>query len=152
MKIITFKKVSEPYGWLGNMSPFKLTYGDKLWRTAEALFQALRFAEDDSTRNRIWEAKSPMTAKMVSKQFAGFYAIPPRETQDVANMRMILKLKLDQHPKLAAELKTFQGTTIIEDCTARRSPTSLFWGAAWDASLQGWVGNNMLGKLWMELT
>ena len=37
--IIAFTKVALPFGWLGNMAPYPVTYGGKAWRTTEALFQ-----------------------------------------------------------------------------------------------------------------
>jgi predicted NAD-dependent protein-ADP-ribosyltransferase YbiA (DUF1768 family) len=46
-KIITFTKVNLPFGWMGNMSPYPINYMDKTWRTTEALFQALRFNEEE---------------------------------------------------------------------------------------------------------
>jgi len=39
---IWFKKVAEPYGWLGNMAPYPITYKGIVWSTREALFQSLR--------------------------------------------------------------------------------------------------------------
>jgi predicted ATP-grasp superfamily ATP-dependent carboligase len=44
---ITFTKTSLPFGWLGNMAPYPIEYLEKTWRTAEALFQALRFVHED---------------------------------------------------------------------------------------------------------
>ena len=46
---ISFTKVSLPFGWLGNMSPFPILYEGKEWKTTEALFQALRF-DDESIK------------------------------------------------------------------------------------------------------
>ena len=65
--IIAFTKVALPFGWLGNMAPYPVTYGGKAWRTTEALFQALRF-EDESIREAIRQEKSPMAAKLVAKR------------------------------------------------------------------------------------
>lgn len=53
MNVITFTKVALPYGWLGNMSPHPIVVAGKTWKTAESLFQALRFAEDDPVREEI---------------------------------------------------------------------------------------------------
>jgi predicted NAD-dependent protein-ADP-ribosyltransferase YbiA (DUF1768 family) len=133
------------------MAPHKIEHAGKQWRTPEALFQALRYAESDPTREKIWAATSPMTAKMLSKQFGSFRVIVPQGVEDVENMRMILRLKLEQHPKLIPDLLALKGVTIIEDCSARRNASGLFWGAAWEDSLKGWVGTNTLGKLWMEI-
>lgn len=66
--MITFKKVNEPYGWLSNMSSYKIEFNGKTWGSSEALFQALRFT-DTNIQERIRSAKSPMTAKMMAKPF-----------------------------------------------------------------------------------
>jgi len=52
---IAFKKVREAYGWMSNMSPHPI----QTWRTAEALFQALRF-DDITVKLAIHNEKSPM--------------------------------------------------------------------------------------------
>jgi predicted NAD-dependent protein-ADP-ribosyltransferase YbiA (DUF1768 family) len=64
---ISFTEIKLPNGWLGNMSPYKINYLNKEWRTTEALFQALRFS-DDVIQEKIRLDKSPMTAKMVAKK------------------------------------------------------------------------------------
>lgn len=45
-EVIAFTKVNLPYGWLSNMSPHPLDFGGT-WRTSEALFQSLRFSDND---------------------------------------------------------------------------------------------------------
>jgi hypothetical protein len=42
---IWFKKVAEPYVWLGNMAPYPITYKGIVWPTSEALFQSLRYVD-----------------------------------------------------------------------------------------------------------
>ena len=51
MGIIAFRRVKDAYGWLGNMSPYPITYMGNAWRTSEALFQALR-TDDYAVRER----------------------------------------------------------------------------------------------------
>ena len=47
---VVIRRVAEPFGFLGNMSPHPVTlrhaHGDLTFRTAEALFQAWRFVGD----------------------------------------------------------------------------------------------------------
>ena len=43
MKSIWFKKVAEPYGWMGNMAPYPIKFDGKVWLTSEALFQSMRY-------------------------------------------------------------------------------------------------------------
>ena len=95
--IIAFTKVALPFGWLGNMAPYPVTYGGKAWRTTEALFQALRF-EDESIRESIRQEKSPMAVKFIAKRHQSKMVVEPRSPADLDNMRLVLRLKLQAHP------------------------------------------------------
>ncbi len=143
---IVIRKVREPYGWLGNMSPYPVGR----WRTAEHAFQALRFADTSDVRSLIMGATSPMSAKMIAKAHKHEMIVQPRSERDVANMRKILSLKLEQHPLLLEALRATGSRRIVEDCTARANASGLFWGAARQAD-GAWHGTNMLGVLWMAL-
>ncbi|MFO0892840.1 MAG: NADAR family protein [Isosphaeraceae bacterium] len=146
--IIPFTKVALPFGWLGNMAPFPVTFGGKSWRTAEALFQALRF-EDESIREAIRLEKSPMAAKMIAKKHKSQMVVEPMGPADLDNMLMVLQLKLQAHPALERELLATGGARLVEDCSRRPYGSGLFWGAALQEG--EWVGQNWLGWLWMEL-
>lgn len=146
--MILIRKVKDEFGWLGNMSPYPIDYQGKTYRTTEALFQALRF-NDEKIIELIREQKSPMAAKMIAKKFRDQMVVEPMSDTDLYNMKMVLRLKLEQHPKLKADLLATGDEEIVEDCTKRPRGSGLFWGAA----LKGdkWVGENWLGWLWMEL-
>lgn len=146
---IAFTKVSLPGGWLGNMAAFPVEHDGKVWRTTEALFQALRF-DDEAIREEIRAQKSPMAAKMTAKRHADKMTVAPMSEQDVANMKFCLCLKLLSHKELMDKLHETGDELIVEDVT-KRGPGERhrFWGAA---LINGeWVGENKLGKLWMEL-
>jgi ribA/ribD-fused uncharacterized protein len=130
------------------MSPHPIKADGVVWRTAEALFQALRF-DNDEIREQIRQAKSPMSAKMVATRNRSQMVVTPRSAQDVANMNAVLRLKTEQHPDLLADLVRTGRRMIVEDCTSRKRGNALFWGAAWNG--REWVGENRLGQLWMEL-
>ncbi len=151
MAEITFTKVRLEHGWLGNMSPHHIMFLDLRWPTAEHLFQALRYPSDDEARELIRAQKSPMSAKMEAKRYIGRQVVLAWSDPDVDNMRMVLKLKLEQHPELKVLLKATGDATIIEDCSSRANLSGLFWGAARDYDTASWQGQNTLGKLWMEL-
>ena len=146
--VIAFTKTKLSYGWMSNMSAFPVQYDGKTWRTAEALFQALRFDAAD-VREAIRTEKSPMGAKIKAKQNAEKFTVVPTSEKDVVNMEMVLRLKLDQHPQLKAELKATGDQLIVEDVSNRANGRNLFWGAA----IQNgeWYGKNVLGNLWMKL-
>lgn len=151
MKEIAFTKTRLPFGWLGNMARFPIIFENQEWLTNEALFQALRFAEDDPIREDIRQARSPMTAKFLAKSAEAMarMVIEPQSEADVENMRLVLRIKIGQHSSLRRQLLETGDAVIIEDCTKRQRGSGLFWGAARDD--EGWRGQNVLGELWMEL-
>lgn len=149
---IAFTKVKLPFGWLGNMAPFPIIFENIEYKTTEALFQALRFKGYPEIQEKIRNEKSPMSAKLVAKAHVSFLEQSGFEMmgeQDVKNMRLCLKLKLDQHPELKQQLIDTQNSLIIEDCTSRPQGSGIFWGAA--KQNDKWFGKNVLGELWMEL-
>jgi len=155
--VVAFRKVSEPWGWLGNMSPHPVEFGGKIWRTAEALFQAERFTTDNPVREAIRSAQSPMAAKMIAKKHRLERVIAERSAEDVALMRRVVGLKLEQNNTrdaqvrlgVAALLRT-ANLRIIEDCTSRPNTSGLFWGAEWHGG-PVWFGQNTLGEIWMDV-
>jgi N-glycosidase YbiA len=146
---VIIRKVAEPFGWMGNMSPHPVEHGGKRWRTTEALFQAMRFS-DETVIEAIRAEKSPMAAKMKAKSFSELRTTTPLSEADLDNMRTCLRLKLDTHSHLEQELLLTEDRPIVEDCTRRKQGAGLFWGAAlWPGGT--WVGDNWLGRMWMEI-
>lgn len=147
--VAIIRKVKEPFGCLGNMSAHPIVHGGLTWRTGEALFQALRFAEDDPIRDDIRSQKGPMQAKFVAKSNPERMIIDQCGDDDLANMRIVLRLKHSAHSDVRDALRQTGTLRIVEDCTKRQRGSGLFWGAA---LVEGdWWGQNWLGKLWMEL-
>lgn len=146
--VVSFTKSRLPNGWMGNMSPFPVSYRGKEWRTAEALFQALRF-DDAGVREQIRAEKSPMGAKFVAKREAAKMVVEPTSHQDLSNMELVLRLKLEQNPLLKLQLLQTGESDIVEDVTSRQHGRNLFWGAAFDGS--SWTGGNALGNMWVKL-
>jgi ribA/ribD-fused uncharacterized protein len=145
---IVIGKVKAEHGCWGNMAPFAVNHDGKVWRSTEALFQALRF-EDEAIREEIRGEKSPMSAKFVAKKHKESMTVAPLSEADLNNMRLCLKLKIEQHPELVEALLKTGEAFIVEDCTKRQRGSGLFWGAA---LIDGkWQGENWLGRLWMEL-
>jgi ribA/ribD-fused uncharacterized protein len=148
---IAFTKVALPYGWLGNMAPYPVIYNSVTYKTTEALFQALRFENHPQVQKEIIAQTSPMSAKMVAKKYKHLLEEEGYELlgeKDVANMRLCVNLKLEQHPDLAQQLIDTGSALIIEDCTSRPQGSGIFWGAAKAAN--GWTGKNTLGEIFMD--
>jgi ribA/ribD-fused uncharacterized protein len=147
-KIISFTKVALPYGWLGNMFASPIEFNGLTWRTAEALFQSMRF-NDPALIDFCLQAASPFRLKLALKNYQDQMVIAPKSQQDLENMRNVLRLKFSQHPDLSLQLIATGDAILIEDVSARKSGNSKFWGAYVDNG--HWIGENMLGKLLMEL-
>lgn len=150
-EIIAFKKVSMPFGWMGNMAPYPITYQGIEYKTTEALFQSLRFEKRPEIQDEIRNQKSPMAAKMVAKQYKDLLATDGFEVlglRDIENMKLCVQLKIEQHPDLAQQLIETGNSIIIEDCSSRPQGSGLFWGAAYQNNK--WVGKNVLGEILME--
>jgi N-glycosidase YbiA len=146
--MILIRKVADDYGWLGNMSPYPLERERKVFRTAEALFQCLRF-QDEFCIEEIRDQKSPMAAKMIAKRHKANMVVVPMGLKDLNNMNLVLGLKVEQHPVIKKQLIETGDEEILEDCSKRARGSGLFWGAALKDGQ--WQGENWLGKLWMKV-
>lgn len=146
--VILIRKVNEDFGWLGNMSPYSVESRGERYRTAEALFQCMRF-RDEQCIEEIRSQKSPMAAKMIAKRNKEQMVVAPMSEEDLQNMRQVLRLKVGQHPQLGDWLLKTGDVEIVEDCSKRPRGSGLFWGAALKDGR--WQGENWLGRLWMEL-
>jgi predicted NAD-dependent protein-ADP-ribosyltransferase YbiA (DUF1768 family) len=146
-KIITFRKINEPYGWLGNMSAHAIEENNILYPTAEHYFQCLRFEDKDLVK-QICSIRSPMGAKMKVKTLKDYFKVFPRTSKDVDNMSKTLDKKIEQHPSLKLYLEDMKEALIIEDVSNRPNTSGKFWGMALVSN--EWIGENHLGNLWMQ--
>ena len=154
---IPFKKVDEPNGWLGNMSRHPLMVpsvpGGVQYQTAEHYYQCMKF-DDPQIQQEILAKNSPMSAKWVAKGKARDVpekrAITSYTPADLDLMRQTIRLKLENHPNLRAQLLALpEDGIIIEDASARGGASARFWGMKLENGI--WTGQNWLGRLWMEL-
>ena len=149
---IAFTKVKLPYGWLGNMHDYHVTFDGKRYLTSEALFQCLRFQDYPDAQREIYRQKSPMAAKMVAKRLRNELGLGRDDIggqNDIERMRLCLRLKVEQHAHVKKWLLETDDAFIVEDCTTRPGGTGKIWGAVLKDG--EWVGQNLLGNLWMEL-
>jgi len=64
-------------------------------------------------------------------------------------MKMVVKLKFDQHKELKSRLLKTGNHIIVENIDKRKGARHLFWGMK---KVNGeWMGENMMGKILMEL-
>lgn len=146
--VIEFTKVDLPYGWLGNMYASPIKFNGKIWKTSEALFQALRF-DDEEIRELIRNEKSPMGAKMRAKANKNKMKVLPMSYEDLENMKMVVRQKFEQNPVLKSKLKITGEHEIIENIGNRNGERHLFWGMK---KVNGeWIGQNNMGQILMEI-
>ena len=93
--------------------------------------------------------RAKMRVKKIIKEQPEKRIVVPLSEQDLANMEMVLRLKLEQHPDLKQKLLDTGDETIIEDATRQKSKSKTFWGAILKDGK--WVGENVMGKMWMKL-
>lgn len=150
MEEIAFTKTALPYGWMGNMAPYPITWDGKVFPRSENLFMALRF-DDPDIIEAIRLEPNPMKAKFFAKKHADKMVVEQRSPQDVANMNLVVRLKMLQHPMLGPMLLDTHFLPIYEDVTSRgKRGSNLFWGALKHED-GTWEGENHLGRIWMQI-
>lgn len=146
---IAIRKVRDPFGWMGNMSPHGVYWAGVTFATAEALFQRRRFPLLWQHMGELSSEKNPMKAKMIAKKYASEMIVTPCSDEDVNNMIITVEAKLIQNRLLPLLLATGDAF-IVEDCTNRPKGNGLFWGARRVSAFE-WDGKNMLGNILMDL-
>lgn len=150
---VTFNKVKDQFGWMSNMSSHPVKYQGDWYQNTETLFQCLRFWDYPEIVDELRGLSSPMIVKMKSKKYRrvlgeteGFSI---NKQDDIERMRLCLRLKVDRHSDLKRLLVVTRDSTIIEDSTTRKGGSGKYWGSSFEDG--EWVGENVLGRLWMEL-
>ena len=141
-----FRFVRAQWGAFSNFQPLavSITAGPWTFSTAEATYQAGKFAARPDVQQRIAEAPTPAQAAAIGRT-PGLGIDPGWNAQRVDVMRWVLRLKREAN---AAEIDALLAATrdrpIVEVST--RDP---WWGARPVADR--YEGRNVLGRLWMEL-
>jgi ribA/ribD-fused uncharacterized protein len=150
---VVFRATKDQWGGLSNMAAgYPLLVNGHLFRTSEALYQALRYSNDKSedgvlVQELIRREKSPMAAKMISKKF---YPLS-RDDWDFTRVKIMdwcLRSKLHAHwEKFSALLLETGDLPIVEESHKDR-----FWGAVAAAGSPDQLeGENVLGTLLVRL-
>jgi len=145
--MVVFTTADSLNGWLNPMSDHPVEYKNQTFRTADALFQWRRFEGHKGVQAEILADPSPISVRVTVKKNQKLLDLDLAD--DLELMQECLKLKADQHPDIQAKLKATSDKLIVQDCTSHPRGEALYWGMA---SINGqWVGDNQLGRLWMEL-
>ena len=105
--------------------------------TVDHAYHSAKF-DDPKIISKITDAKSPMLAKDVAKKYK---SKRKKEFDKVKIMKDLNLEKARQHKEVRNALKKSENMEIVED-----SPFDTFWGTGSDGK-----GENMLGKIWMEI-
>jgi ribA/ribD-fused uncharacterized protein len=124
---------------LSNFSAFTLMWKGNLYDTSEAAYHSEKFAERD-LRVRICNAPSAHEAFKLAETWRDSRR-PDWDAVKVDIMRDILRAKADQHEYVRRKLLDTGDRELIEN-----SWRDDYWG--WGPNRDG---QNMLGKLWMEV-
>lgn len=144
---VVVHKTKESFGGLSNMAAgFPLRINGFRVPTSEALYQACRFPHLPDVQREIIAQHSPMTAKMKGKP----HRKATRSDWDNVRhrvMRWCLRVKLAQHYKeFGRLLLATKEKPIVE-----QSRKDEYWGAILMRDGETLVGENVLGRLLMEI-
>ena len=136
--VIKFYRINDEYGDFSNFAPYPIWLDNKLWKTTEHYFQAMKFT-DKKKQEKIRAMDRPKDAAVNGRKWEGLRDNWEWIKESV--MKTALRAKFDQHPKLR-ELLFSTGSAKIVEHTARDS----FGGDGGDGT-----GRNALGRLLVEL-
>ena len=145
--VVVVYKTKEEFGGLSNMaSGFPLFVNGVRILTAEALYQSCRFPLLPEVQREIIGQHSPMTAKMKSKPHRA-HTRPDWDDVRFKIMRWCLRVKLAQnYSEFGRLLMATRDRPIVE-----QSRKDDYWGAKIAEGDDTLIGQNVLGRLLMEL-
>ena len=144
--VVAFRKTTEAFGGLSNMAAgYSLNINGIIIKSAEHLYQAMRFPVNPEIQYEILEEYSPMTAKMISKKYAVKCTRPDWDKVRFAIMKWVLEIKLSQNWNTFGSLLLETGNKPIVELT----PKDKVWGAVLTGNVL--EGTNALGRLLMQI-
>lgn len=151
-KCAVFCSTHEEWGVLSNMAATSITIDGVEFKSAEHIFQMIKFNEPEYALN-VWNGltahgKKSGNIKMTAKSYE-----PDHRRQDWGNMivdalKFAMQQKYNQCEVFRSELERSKGKYIVEQ---QANPNKK--ADTWSAKLEGenWVGSNLTGRLLMEL-
>ena len=132
--------IESPWHYLSPFSAHQIKVDEKIYPTLEHAYQAMRLKSDEQ-RSKVQNCPSPLEAWRLGQK----YKINPNnlvsDYDKTELMERLMRLKLKQHPDIAAVLLESGGRGLH-----KVFGTDYFWGTGHDGS-----GQNIMGKLWMKL-
>ncbi len=142
---VPIRKVSDEWGILGNFARTPIQYGGVKYKSAEQLFQMMKFT-DEEVRNAVYAANNP---KFTAKHYEKTHRRDDWGMIIVDAMKQCLQLKYDQCDDFKTTLERSKGKYIVEDQSTFRKKTADTWGVKQQGDF--FVGPNLLGRLLMEI-
>ena len=142
---IPIRKVSDEWGILGNFAHTPIIYEGMTYKSAEQLFQMMKFADED-VRQAVYAAPNP---KYIAKHYEKTHRRDDWGMIIVDAMKQCLQLKYEQSEAFREALERSKGKYIVED----QSSFKKSWADTWGVKKEGdfYVGPNLMGRLLMEL-
>ena len=147
-----FCEARNEWGVLGNMASTPIIVKGVTFKSAEHLFQMMKFTEPDIVR-RIWngitrEGKHSNSIKMTAKSYEVAHRRVDWGSMVVDALRFAMQQKYEQCEAFRLELERSRGLYIVEKQANPKKAAD-----TWSAKLVGdqWIGPNLTGRLLMEL-
>lgn len=141
-KCAPIRKITEPWGILGNFGHAKLTVRGVEFPSSELLFQMMKFRDAESTQ-QMWKARSKQMAKHLENEGKRRADWGPML---IDALKFAIMTKYEQCEEFRSELERSKGLFIVEDETKRASTS---YGTKLHDGF--YEGSNLLGRLLMEL-
>ncbi|MBI2437137.1 MAG: NADAR family protein [Candidatus Magasanikbacteria bacterium] len=132
----SIKIFEREYYMLSNFSAHKVIFKDVEYMTSEHAYQVAKFIDPD-IREKIKNAPSAYVARELGQAKEG----RAESFDKVLVMKNIMREKMLQHEDVKEKLLASGNKYVDKNC-----PTDYFWGSGEDGS-----GENVMGKMWMEL-
>lgn len=142
---VTIHKVKEEWGILSNFGRTPIVVNDVEFKSAEQLFQMMKFKDKDVLLD-IYNAGNP---KMKAKKWEKVYRRSDWGQIIVDAIKLCLQCKYDQSADFREKLKETSNKYIVEDQTTFRKKYADTWGVK--LVDDKYVGPNLQGRLLMEL-
>lgn len=142
---VPIRKVSDEWGIFCNFAHTPIQYEDVTYKSAEQLFQMMKFTDED-VRNAVYAANNP---KYTAKHYEKSHRRDDWGMMIVDAMKQCLQLKYEQSEAFRAALERTKDMYIVEDQSTFRKKYADTWGVKRQGDF--YVGPNLLGRLLMEL-
>lgn len=141
----TIHKITEEWGIFSNFGRTPLLIEGVPFKTAEQLFQLMKF-QDEEPIMAVYQTNNP---KMTAKKWEKTHRRSDWGTILVDAIKFCIMQKYEQSEEFRTKLAESRGLYIVEDQTSFPKKNPDTWGVKQQG--ENFVGPNLLGRLLMEL-